>query len=157
MSVPKAELEALSGNWQEGRFGLWLTLALKDEKLLAEMNGRKDILAPAGPGKFIVPGSEAGIAIEFKPAEKGKPATALLTVGKTQEFRFAKAAPLKAMGAAELAAYAGAYVSEELLDARYLISVDKGTLVLKTRDYPAGRAQGDGPGQVHGPRVRAEH
>ncbi|HMA54272.1 MAG TPA: serine hydrolase domain-containing protein, partial [Acidobacteriota bacterium] len=37
---------------------------------------------------------------------------------------------------AELAAYAGAYVSEELLDTRYLLSVDKGTLVLKARDTP---------------------
>jgi len=136
MSVPKAELEALSGNWQEGRFGLWLTLALKDERLLAEMSGRKDVLAPAGPGKFIVPGGETEIAIDFKPAEKGKPATALLTIGKGQELRFVKAAPLRAMGAAELAAYTGAYRSEELLDAKYLISVDKGALVLKTRSAP---------------------
>ena len=151
MSVPKAELEALSGNWQEGRFGLWLTLSLKDEKLLAEMSGRKDILAPAGPGKFIVPGSEAGIAIEFKPAEKGKPATALLTIGKSQALRFAKAAPLRAMGVAELAAYAGAYLSEELLDARYLISVDRGALVLKTRDTPRAELEAMAPDKFTAP------
>ena len=45
-----------------------------------------------------------------------------------------KAAPVKALSAAELGAYAGTYVSEELLDARYVISVDKDGLILKTRD-----------------------
>ena len=151
ISVPKAELEALSGNWQDGRFGLWLTLALKDDKLLAEINGRNYILAPAGQGKFIVPGSEAGITIEFKPAEKGKPATALLTIGKGQELRFAKAAPLRATGVAELAAYAGAYMSEELLDARYLIGVDKGALVLKTRDTPRAELEAMAPDKFTAP------
>ena len=151
MSVPNAELEAVSGNWQEDRLGLWLTLALKDDKLLAEMNGQNDILSPAGPGKFIVPGSETGIAIDFKPAEKGKPATALMTVGKTEEFRFTKAVPLKAMGAAELAAYAGAYRSEELLDARYLIGVDKGALVLKTRANPRAELKAMAPDKFTAP------
>ena len=45
-----------------------------------------------------------------------------------------KAAPVKALSAAELGAYAGTYVSEELLDARYIISMDKDGLVVKTRD-----------------------
>ena len=37
------------------------------------------------------------------------------------------------MGEAELAEYAGAYVSEELLDARYIVSVAKDGLVVKSR------------------------
>ncbi len=151
MSVPKAELEALPGNWQEGRFGLWLTLASKGDKLLAEMDGRTDALAPAGPGKFVVPGIEEGLAIEFKPAEKGRPATARMTIGKTEELRFTKAVPLKAAGAAELAAYAGAYVSEELLGARYLIRVDKGALVLKTRDTPRAELEAMAPDKFTAP------
>jgi CubicO group peptidase (beta-lactamase class C family) len=133
-AVPKAELEALVGNWQDDRFGRWLALTLKEDKLQAGMNGRNFNLMPAGPGRFVVPGTTAGIAIEFTAAAKGKPATAKMTIGKSQEFRFVKAAPLKALGAAELAAYPGTYVSEELLDAKYRISVDKGMLVLKTRD-----------------------
>ena len=88
---------------------------------------------------------------------RGKPATARMTVGKSQEFRFIKAAPLKALGAAELAAYAGTYVSEELLDAKYRISVDKDSARAQDAGHAAGRAQGHGPGQVHGPRLRAEH
>ncbi|MCX6569947.1 MAG: serine hydrolase [Candidatus Aminicenantes bacterium] len=53
---------------------------------------------------------------------------------KEETKKEAKAAPVKAMSAAELGVYAGTYVSEELLDTRYVISVDKDTLVLKTRD-----------------------
>ena len=133
ISVPKADLEALTGNWQDERFGLWLPIALKEDKLVAAMGEWNFALTPVGPGKFSVPG-RADIAIEVKATEKQKPATMRIVVGSSQEFRFTKALPLKAIGAAELAAYAGAYVSEELLDARYLLSVDKGTIVLKTRD-----------------------
>jgi CubicO group peptidase (beta-lactamase class C family) len=133
ITVTKAEMKALAGNWQDDRFGLWLTVALKDEKLYAGLNGRNYILAPVGPGKYVVPGNAAGIAIEFSGAEKGKPATAHMTVGKSQEFRFKKAAEVKALWAADLAACAGTYVSEELLDAKYRLSVEEGGLVIKTR------------------------
>lgn len=134
ITVPKAELEALTGNWQDDRFGLWVVIALKEDKLVATMNGRNFVFAAVAPGKFIVLDNPAGIAIEFKAAEKGKPATARLAIGTSQEFRFAKAVPVKAMTTTELAGYAGSYVSEELLDARYKISVDKDVLVVKTRD-----------------------
>ena len=133
ITVTKAEMKALAGNWQDDRFGLWLTVTLKDEKLYAGLNGRNYLLAPVGPGKYVVPGNAAGIAIEFPAAEKGKPATAHMTVGKSQEFRFKKAAEVKALWAADLAACAGTYVSEELLDAKYRLSVEEGGLVLKTR------------------------
>ena len=132
--MPKAELEALAGNWQDASFGMWLVLAMKDDKLNAALNGRNFVLAAVGPGKFIVPDNPAGFVLDFKAAEKGKPATARLAIGTSQEFRFAKAAPVKALSAAELEAYAGTFVSEELLDARYRISIDKDTLVVKTRD-----------------------
>lgn len=45
-----------------------------------------------------------------------------------------KAEPVKALSAEELKEYAGTYVSEELLDARYKLSVEKDGLVVKTRD-----------------------
>ncbi len=143
--VPKAELEALVGNWQDERFGLWLTMTLKQDKLLAGLNTRNYPLTAAGPGRFVVPGNAAGIAIEFKAAEKGKAATARMTVGKSQEFRFVKTAPLKVLSATDLAGYVGAYISEELLDAKYLISVDKDKLVVKTRDTPRAELKAMAP------------
>jgi CubicO group peptidase (beta-lactamase class C family) len=53
-----------------------------------------------------------------------------------QEFRFEKAAPLRTPGASEPAEYAGIYVSEELLDVRYSLSVANDQLMLKTRTIP---------------------
>jgi len=134
ITVPKAELEALAGNWQDDRFGLWLAMALKEDKLVAGLNGRDYILAAVGPRKFIVPDNPAGFVFEFAAAEKGKPARAKLNIGTSQEFRFAQAAPIKALNATELTGYVGTYLSEELLDARYVISVEKDGLVVKTRD-----------------------
>jgi len=144
IAVAKAELEALVGNWEDDRFGQWLSLSMKDDKLTAALGGRNFVFSPVGPGKFVVSG-RADIAIEFAAAEKGKAPRAQMTVGKSQEFRFSKAAPLKAMGAAELAGYAGTYVSEELLDAKYIISVDKDALVLKTRDVPRAELKAMAP------------
>jgi hypothetical protein len=42
-------------------------------------------------------------------------------------------APVKALGAAELGEYAGTYVSEELLDALYTVSVNEDQLSVKMR------------------------
>ena len=145
ITVPKAELEALAGNWQDDRFGYWLTVTLKEGRLLAELDGRNFVLSAVAPRKFILTRNDAVIAIEFKPPEKGKPATARLAVDESQEYGLVKAAPLKAMGAADLAGYAGTYVSEELLDTQYLISVDKDKLVLKTRNTPRAELKAMAP------------
>ena len=134
IAVPKAELMALTGNWQDASFGLWLTLAMKDDKLIATLAGQNFILAAVAPGKFIVPNNPAEFVFEFTAPTNGITARAKMNIGTNQEFRFEKAAPVKALSAAELGAYAGTYVSEELLDARYVISVDKDGLILKTRD-----------------------
>jgi CubicO group peptidase (beta-lactamase class C family) len=136
ITVPQAELEALAGNWQENKFGIWLVLATRPTKFIASLGGRDYALAAVGPGKFIVPDNPAGFVFEFAALEKGKPARLKLNIGTSQEFQFEKATPVKALTAGELAGYAGTYVSEELLDARYIISVDKETLVVKTRDTP---------------------
>lgn len=145
ITIPKAELEALVGNWQDDRFGYWLTVKLREGDLQAELDGREFVLSAVAPRKFMLTRNDEAIAIEFRPLEKGKPATARLTVGQNQEYVLMKAAPLKAMGTSELATYAGAYVSKELLDAKYLISVDKDKLVLKTRNMPRAELKAMAP------------
>ena len=143
-AVPKDQLEALVGNWQDARFGDWLTLALKDGRLTAKLGRRDFPLKSVAAGKFVVT-ERPDISIVFKAAERQKPAIAELAVGSTVENRFEKVPPLRAMSAADLAAYAGAYVCEELLDAKYLIRVDKGALVLKTRDTPRAELKAMAP------------
>jgi CubicO group peptidase (beta-lactamase class C family) len=133
--APKAELEALTGNWEDVRFGQWLTVSLKDGRPTAALGGRVFRLKPVGPGRFVA--AERGdVELEFKAAEKGRAATARMAVGQALKFDFVKAPALKPLDAAALAAFAGAYESAELLDARYVIGIDKGELMLKTRTVP---------------------
>ena len=132
LSVPKAELEALAGNWQDARFGDWLSLSLKGDQLMASLGRRDFRLTPTAPGTFIV-AERPDITIAFKAPAKGKPAAAELSVGPSVEYRFEKMPPLKAMSPAELAKCAGTYVSEELLDARYTIRAEDGQLTLAMR------------------------
>jgi CubicO group peptidase (beta-lactamase class C family) len=56
-----------------------------------------------------------------------------------------KAAPLRPLTPALLNEYAGTYVSPELLDVRYLISVDKDKLVLKMRAIPRAEMKAMAP------------
>jgi len=56
-----------------------------------------------------------------------------------------KAEPVKALSAEELKEYAGTYVSEELLDAKYRLSVEKDGLVVKTRDVARAELKATAP------------
>ena len=136
-AAPKAELEALAGNWEDVRFGQWMTVSVKDGRATAELGGRKFGLEPTGPGRFVAAG-RGDIVLEFMGPEKGKPVTARMAVGTSLTFDFVRALPLKSLDTAALAAYAGPYMSEELLAARYVIGVDKGGLVLKMRTAARG-------------------
>jgi CubicO group peptidase (beta-lactamase class C family) len=144
IAVPKADLEALAGNWQDDRFGLWLALSTKDAALVADLGGQRRTFNPVAAGKFVA-AERPDIVIEFRAAGKGQAPAARLTVGESQEFRFAKAPPLKALSASELDGFAGTYASAELLDATYVLSVDKGALVLKTRAVPRAELKAMAP------------
>jgi hypothetical protein len=76
------------------------------------------------------------LRLEFSPAAKGKPLTAVLQAGRDQEFRFTQAAAIKAPTPAELKEYMGEYVSEELLNAKYRLVLDKDNLVIRFRSAP---------------------
>lgn len=68
-----------------------------------------------------------------------------MTIGTTQELRLEKAAPIKALSLEELSDYAGTYVSEELLDARYRLSVKKGSLMVEMRTIAPAPLEGMAP------------
>jgi CubicO group peptidase (beta-lactamase class C family) len=151
LAVPKAELEALTGNWQDRQFGQWLVVAMKNDRLVATLGGRTFSFVAIGPGKFIVPDNPAGIEIEFATVNPGKTRQARLTLGSGQEFRFVQDVPAKALSLAELGAYAGTYLSEELLGANYGISVAKDGLVLKTRTVPGAVLKAMAPDKFTAP------
>ena len=132
LSVSSAELEALTGHWQDLRFGDWLTVSLKQGQLVATLGRREFPLTPVAAGIFVVP-ERPDVSFAFKKAEKSEPATAELSVGSTVEYRFAKVPAFAAESAPELAARAGIYASEELLDVRYRLSVKNGQLMVEMR------------------------
>ena len=130
----KAELEALAGNWQETKFGTWLVLKLKGDGLVGTFSGRTFPLTAVGPGKFVVTDNPMNIRFEVEAgADNDRPKRSRLSIGTRLDYRFEKAAPLKALSANELEEYAGAYISEELLGARYTLAVEKDKLTLGMR------------------------
>jgi CubicO group peptidase (beta-lactamase class C family) len=134
VKLPKAELEALAGAWQETRFGSWLVLSLKGDGLVGTFSGRTFPLAAVGPVRFVVPDNPMNIRFEVEAgADKGRVGRSKLSIGTRQEYVFEKAAPLNALSAKELEEYAGTYVSEELLGARYTLGVEKDKLRLEMR------------------------
>jgi len=57
-------------------------------------------------------------------------------VAGVERYDLAKAAPLAPLTAAQLNEYAGEYVSEELLNAKYRFVVENGALIAKFRSLP---------------------
>jgi len=131
--APKAELEALMGNWQDKSFGRWVEVSLKDDKLVAALGRRSFQLTPVASGRLVVAGGPAGSAFEVTASEKGKPARAKMTIGTNTELHLEKAAPPKQLSAAEREEYTGTYVSEELIGVRYKLTVDKDAIRVEMR------------------------
>jgi CubicO group peptidase (beta-lactamase class C family) len=136
ITLSKPELEARVGNYQDQRFGIWVSLLMKEEKLKLAAMGLELELQPISPSLFEALNAPADISIEFLPEVKGQPAGAALKVAGVERFNLVKAAPLAPLTAAQLKEYAGEYVSEELLNAKYRFVVENGALIAKFRSLP---------------------
>lgn len=133
VTVDPKELEALAGNYQDRKFGLWLSLTVKDNGLVMGETGDGLLAVPISPTRFQAMVGPAPLTLDFLPAQKGEPMTVRLTYGKNDSYEFAKAAPVKPLDAAGLAAFAGKYRSPELLDAVYRLVVERDGLVTDFR------------------------
>lgn len=137
ITLSQPELEARVGNYQDRRFGMWVSLLMKEGKLKLSVMGLELELQPVSPTVFKALNAPADIAIEFLPDVPGQPARAALKVAGVERYELVKAAPLVPPTDAQLKEYAGDYVSEELLNARYRLVVDKDALVVKFRSLPS--------------------
>lgn len=133
IALSKRELEDKVGNYQDGRFGIWLSISLKEDKLMLGLMGMELALAPTSQTLFQALDAPANISIEFHADAKGKLTGASLMVAGDERYNLVKAAPLAPLTPAQLKEYAGDYVSEELLNGTYRFVVEKGDLVLKFR------------------------
>jgi CubicO group peptidase (beta-lactamase class C family) len=136
VTLTKQELETRVGNYQDRRFGIWISLLMKEDKLKLAAMGMELELQPTSKTTFEALNAPADIAIEFLPADKGRPMEVTLKVAGVERYTMVKAAPLVPLTAAQLNEYAGEYVSEELLNAKYRIVVEKDSLVVKFRSFP---------------------
>jgi CubicO group peptidase (beta-lactamase class C family) len=136
--LPQKELEEKAGNYREERFGQWITVAVDKDKLKVAgfRGGREFVFTPTGPTTFTALEEPFPVTIDFPPVEAGRPATSVFK-GRGAATKFVKAAPLKTPTEAQLAAYAGTYASDELLGAKYRLSLEKGDLVVSLRSIPS--------------------
>ncbi|HEX2696055.1 MAG TPA: serine hydrolase domain-containing protein [Acidobacteriota bacterium] len=143
--VPKAELEAFAGNYQDAKFGQWFPVTFDGDVLRIGFGSQSFALTPVGRTIFQAPDAPADVEVEFLPAAPGKPAGALVRILGDEGYILTKEAPFKPMTDRELGAYAGEFVSEELLGARYGIVVEKDGLVVKFRNPIVGALKAMAP------------
>ena len=130
------ELEAKTGNYQDDKFGMWLSLSVKDDKLEMDGLGKPFQFVPVSPSMFRAIDAPAEITLEFAAPVKGKALEAIATVGKDETFKLTKAVALAPLTPAQLQEFAGLYKSDELLGAEYRLVVEKDGLVIKFRNAP---------------------
>ncbi|MDD1458300.1 beta-lactamase family protein, partial [Dolichospermum sp. ST_sed7] len=133
ITLSKQELEEKVGNYQDQRFGTWISLLMKEEKLKLAAMGMELALAPISKTVFEALNAPADISIEFLADAKGKLTGASFKVRGVERYALVKAAPLAPLAPSQLQEYAGDYASEELLNAKYRFVVEKDSLVVKFR------------------------
>ncbi len=135
--LSQQELAAKAGNYFDAKYHAWASVALKQDKLMLSAFGLDLALAPLSRTLFAALDAPVAIELEFLADAKGKATTAVVKVKGVERYRLAKAAPLSPPGPAQLKEYAGDYVSDELLGARYKLVAGKEGLSLKFRSMPA--------------------
>ena len=130
------ELEAKAGNYQDDKFGMWLSLSVKEGKLEMDGLGKPLLFVPVGPSTFRAIDAPEEITLEFASPVKGKALEATARVGTDETFKLTKAAPLVPMTPVKLQEFSGLYKSDELLGAEYRLVVEKDGLVVKFRNAP---------------------
>jgi CubicO group peptidase (beta-lactamase class C family) len=134
--VSEKDAAPLVGNYQDLKFGRWLEITFKDGKLIAGLQRRNFVLFTSGPMNYEIRVGARTIKLEFTTAAAGQPAKVRVVSPGDEVDLFEKAAPLKPLTPAELAQYAGTYVSHELLNVEYQVAVEKDGLILKMRTVP---------------------
>jgi CubicO group peptidase (beta-lactamase class C family) len=136
ITLSKQELEEKVGNYKDQRFGIWISVFMKDDKLRLSAMGLDLELAPLSRTLFEAQNAPVDISVEFQLDAKGKTNRVSVSAGGVERYNLVKAAPLTPLTPAQLKEYEGDYVSEELLNSKYRFVADKDSLVLKFRSFP---------------------
>lgn len=133
VTLSPRELEALAGNYRGTKFGMWLSVSVKENALVLGEAGGDLAAVPLSPTRFQAMAGTTPIVVELLPAEEGKPRWAKLSYGTEERDEFTQAPAAKPLTPAGLAEYTGDYESPELLGAVYHLIADKGNLAVKFR------------------------
>ncbi len=133
INLSAEELAALEGNYQESKFGYWLSLSVKDGGLVLGEVAPGLVALPVSPTRFQALVGQTAVTLDFLPAEKGESRRLRLTYGD-DPYEFSRAVDEKPQAPAGLAEYAGSYACPELLDAVYRLVVGQDGLVIKFRN-----------------------
>jgi hypothetical protein len=126
----KEELASKAGLYTERVSKTVVRLEMREGKLTVAM-GNGYPLEPIAKDKFEV--AEAGMTVSFEGNQNGHPQRMLaLEKGQKEPDVFDYTEPQDAPAATQLAEYAGSYYSEEL-DARYVIQITNGKVVLRRK------------------------
>ncbi len=132
ITLSKQELEDKAGNYQDEKFGMWITFSLKDDKLQVSLGRRAFPLGATSKTTFVFLEGPP-ITVEFVPDAKRKTNRVIVKRPEEDLYDAIKAAPVGPLTPAKLQEYAGDYVSVELLDARYRVVLDKDNLFIRFR------------------------
>ncbi len=133
----KQELEEKAGHYEDDRFHSWLSLTVKDGRLMMAGRGYEErLLSPLSKTLFQAEDAP-GITLEFLPTVQGKPRQAVLNdVEDEERYSLTRAAPLVPLTPEKLKEYTGDYVSGELIGVTYRLLAENGSLVIKFRSIP---------------------
>jgi CubicO group peptidase (beta-lactamase class C family) len=138
VTLPMEVLEKKVGNYQDEKGISWVSIRLKDDKLMVEAYGEKLPLTPISASHFITVDAPYEVSIEFIPGE-GKPEKIKATI-EGEENTFIKATDVSPLTPKQLQEYAGDYYNDEL-PALYKLVVEDGKLFLKHRNLPEDALQ----------------
>ena len=133
IDLPASDLMDKTGSYLDSKYNSWVSLSLQNGVLKFSGLELEFALMPIAEKVFAAVDAPLDIALEFLPQVQGQPLTASLKVSGEEILRLLKTIPFSPPSPERLREYVGDYQSDELLNARYRIVLDKGNLFVVSR------------------------
>jgi CubicO group peptidase (beta-lactamase class C family) len=129
------QLKRFAGSYRDPATGMVLALSVEQNELTAELEGRRFVLAPVAPGRFVSEDPRVRQEITFEATRAGRPRVRLRSEGEDEAELF-EPIELWKPSDADLAEFGGDYASEEI-DTTWRIVFENGRLFIRHRGFPS--------------------
>jgi hypothetical protein len=140
VAAPPKALQALAGIYRDAESTEMIKLAIWDDRLTADLDGRNFRLTPVGANRYRFDGYEGGKReLETSPAAGAARPRLLVTTADDDDEPYTQTfEPVEpwSPSAAEIAPLAGTYVSEEV-GTTWRLTAEEGKLFVRHRGIPA--------------------